>query len=84
MRGLTADMGAGHLQIFADEMHQQRCALDEAFDLGASSPHGDVGFGMRPPLTEEPWRATSARITMIAANMFGGIRPGRARPRPAT
>ena len=44
MRGLAADMGAGQLQVFADEMHQQRARFDEAFDLGAVHLHGDVGF----------------------------------------
>jgi len=39
-----ADMGARQLQVFADEMHQQRARLDEAFDLGAVHLHGDVGF----------------------------------------
>jgi hypothetical protein len=44
MGGLAANMGAGHRQVFADEMHQQRARLDEAFDLGAVHLHGDVGF----------------------------------------
>ena len=44
MGGLAADMGAGELQVLADEMHQQRARLDEAFDLGAVDFHGHMGF----------------------------------------
>ena len=44
MGGLAADMGAGHREVFADEMHQQRARFDEAFDLGAVHLHGDMGF----------------------------------------
>jgi hypothetical protein len=51
MGGLAADMGAGHLQIFTDEMHQQRAWFDEAFDLGAVHLHGHMGLcHFVPPL----------------------------------
>jgi hypothetical protein len=37
-------MGAGEREIFADEMHQQRARLDEAFDLGSVHCHGHMGL----------------------------------------
>src|SRR6202012_2331795 len=42
--GLAADMRAGHLQILADEMHEERPRLDQAFDLGAVDLHGHMCF----------------------------------------
>ena len=67
MRGLAADMGAGQLQVLADEMHQQRARLDEAFDLGAVHLHGDVGFCHLVPLPQpaRPAARFSARVTMM-------------------
>jgi hypothetical protein len=47
--GFAADMGAGHLQVFADEMHQQRARFDQAFDLGAVQLHGDMVLPSVPP-----------------------------------
>src|SRR5262249_50276558 len=66
MGGLTADMGTGHLQILADEMHQQRARLDEAFDLGAVHLHGDVGFcHLSLPQPALPAARCNARTTMM-------------------
>src|SRR5580700_12318004 len=71
MSGLAADMGAGHLQILADEMHQQRARFDEAFDLGAVHLHGHMGFChcCLPQLARLAARC-SARITMMPPTCF--------------
>ena len=67
MGGLAADMGAGELQVFADEMHQQRARFDEAFDLGAVDLHGHMGFCHfdSPPQLARPAARVSARVTMM-------------------
>src|ERR1700761_8231504 len=66
MGGLAADMGAGQLQVLADEMHQQCARLDQAFDLRAIHLHGDVGFRhLSLPYFARLAARCSARITMM-------------------
>src|SRR3981081_2785139 len=66
MGGLAADMGAGELQIFTDEMHQQRARIDEAFDLGAVHLHGHMSLcHFDPPYLARPAARVSARVTMM-------------------
>src|SRR5215469_7629409 len=71
MGGLAADMGAGHLQILADEMHEQRARLDEAFDLGAVDLHGHMRFCHYPLRYFARLAARcSARVTMMPPTCF--------------
>src|SRR5215475_13284088 len=71
MGGLAADMGAGHLQVLADEMHEQRARLDEAFDLGAVDLHGHMRLCHYPLLyLARPAARCSARVTMMPPTCF--------------
>src|SRR5258708_32835832 len=66
MGGFAADMRAGELQVFPDEMHQQRARLDEAFDLGTVDLHGDVSLcHLFLPQPAMAMARDSARITMM-------------------
>ena len=66
MGGLAADMGAGEREVLADEMHQERARLDEAFDLGAVDLHGHMSFCHLPlPYFARLAARCSARVTMM-------------------
>src|SRR6266446_5912502 len=86
MGSLAADMGAGHRQVFADEMHQQRARFDEAFDLGAVHLHGDVSLCHRCLSPRSMIRKVEAGFRTRSCSVNNGlrsdhlIRSQRARP----
>ena len=69
MAGVAADMGAGEIELFAEEMNEQQARLDVGLDLFAVDGEGDVVFDMRVILGAfRRWRGLYARARDWARN----------------